>query len=677
MSAFQDIIDQDEAEGVELSENVAEDFVRYFRGNVVGHEEEGLLMYLGLLSGWTHSKNCHINTIGLGPPGSGKSLSKNTVENLFDNRDTYTKTDASSNAILDSVDWDLSLVAPLDELDKINQSIKEVLKSSNSIDDGYSKDRNVEDSDAKGGYAPVEVSADANPWVVLYAPTGRKDSVDDELADRALILYFSNSKTTRRGIMRKEFGHEDIEIGSEADVEYIYDTHELAAKLRQRVRELPVASQYEEDDGEEQLVSRTGDTPIWIPHWVVYACEPIFNKDEDYTNRVFGILVNLIQCSALLNHDRRAKREIEVYVDEDSMDTYTREAVVVGPQDVANVLSCLPTLLSTTHQLTPLKRHILDAVEATKPLTDGDGTTVQDVRGWLDDNNIPHPQENTLRDRMDELAQDYYLYKWENAAGGKGGGHLYEKQDEGALQPPQVYDLDQAAKRIDGLDLPVDDCVEIDPSDPFADCHDPIRDQPFKETVEQFEVKFSSDTSTETTDAADYMGGDPHDDSEDTSGGGGQSSLTDVSSDGVETPTDDDEMDLDFDSSQSELSQRESVKQTLEPEGKPENPTQQWVFENVETDVTFGPQDGVHNFIGAANPQVGKAKADFEGTVCSPEHDLWHGRPDMADDRVVSEIDALNELEDAYKELIQKDLIAEDESQGPPAMFQLCVAELE
>jgi len=430
MSAFGDIHDQDEADGVELSDNVAEDFIQYFRGNVVGHEEEGLLMYLGLLSGWTHSKDCHTNTIGLGPPGSGKSLTKSTVENLFDDRDTYTKTDASSNAILDSVDWDLSLVAPLDELDKINQSIKEVLKSSNAVDDGYSKDRNVEDSDAKGGYAPVEVSADANPWVVLYAPTGRKDSVDDELADRALILYFSNSKNTRRGIMRKEFGHEDIEIGSEADVEYIYDTHQLAAKLRQRIRELPVASQYEEDeDGEDQLVSRTGDTPIWIPHWVVYACEPIFNKDEDYTNRVFGILVNLIQSSALMNHDRRAKRDIEVYVDEDSMETYTREAVVVGPQDVANVLSCLPTLLSTTHQLTPLKRHILDAVDSTTPITDGDGTTVQDVRGWLDDNDIPHPQEDTLRERMDELAQDYYLYKWENAAGGKGGGHLYEKQD--------------------------------------------------------------------------------------------------------------------------------------------------------------------------------------------------------------------------------------------------------
>jgi len=48
----------------------------------------------------------------------------------------------------------------------------------------------------------------------------------------------------------------------------------------------------------------------------------------------------------------------------------------------------------------------------------------------------------------------------------------------------------------------------------------------------------------------------------------------------------------------------------------------------------------------------------------------------MTDDRVVSGPDAMSELEDAYKELQQKELVAEDESAGPPAMYQLCKAEL-
>lgn len=242
MSAFQDLKDEQEADGVELSKNVADDFVKYFRGNVVGHEAQGWLMYLGLATGWTADKSTHVNTIGIGPPGSGKSLTKNTVEKLIDGADTYTKTSASSNAILDSVEWDLALVAPMDEYDKIDKPIVEVLKSSNPVDDGFSKDRNVEDPDAKGGYSPEEVSAEANPWVLLYAPTSKKGGVDDELEDRALILYFSNSKHTRRGILRKEFGHDEIVTG-EAEDEYIYDTHQLAARLRQHVRELPTAEE--------------------------------------------------------------------------------------------------------------------------------------------------------------------------------------------------------------------------------------------------------------------------------------------------------------------------------------------------------------------------------------------------------------------------------------------------
>ncbi|TKX52818.1 hypothetical protein, partial [Halorubrum sp. SP9] len=65
-----------------------------------------------------------------------------------------------------------------------------------------------------------------------------------------------------------------------------------------------------------------------------------------------------------------------MYVDEDSTETETIEQYVATPQDVWNVMMCLESLLSTTHQLTPLKRHILDAVDATEPRTSEDGTTV-------------------------------------------------------------------------------------------------------------------------------------------------------------------------------------------------------------------------------------------------------------------------------------------------------------
>jgi hypothetical protein len=687
MGAFDDIQDQEDAEDVELSENIAEDYIKYHRGNVVGHEQEGLLMYLSLLTGWAYDDGCHNNVIGQGPPGSGKSLTKNTVEALLDDADTYTKTSASSNAILDSQKWDFALVAPMDEYDKIDRDIIEVLKSSNPEDGGYAKDRNVEDPDARGGYSPTEVSADANPWVLLYAPSSKKGGIDNELEDRALILYFSNDKHTRRGIMRKEFGHENIDT-NEYDDEYIYDTQALAAALRQHVRELPVRENWETDDGDEYLESRRGDTLIYMPLWVAYTVEPIFNIDEDYTNRVFGLVNNLIRASALANHENRDTKQVDIYVDEDSTETQQREAVVVEPQDVANVLSCLPTLLSTTHQLTPLKRRILDAVDATEPMTDADGTTVQDVRDWLDDNDIPHPTEGTLRNKMDELAENYYLQMWENAAGKHGTATAYERRDEGALQAPNVYGLQEYANK-DGINLSDEDGVSIDTENPFEGVRDPIRDQPFIETVAEFEENFSGDSVEDdhedfTTSQAMGGGSDDSpsesDDSSDT-----QASLTDVSEssdsatqsrlptddsshesseDGVSGPSDDSSTDGSVD---------------LDPDGEPETPTEAYVLDAMQASdgEVFGSQHDVTHYMGLVPTDQTSVEADLSGTVVSPEHDLWQNRPDLKDDRVVTEADALQELTDAYSNLRNKGLVVEDDDSGPPAMFVLRTAKLD
>jgi len=691
--AFADIQDRHEASAVALSENVVADFVEYFRGSVVGHEEEGLLMYLGVLTGWAYDKDCHVNTMGMGPPGSGKSLTKNTVVNLFDDRDVYTKTDASSNAILDSRDWDLSLAAPLDEYDKVDKAIVEVLKSSNKTDDGYAKDRNVENADARGGYEPVEVSADPNPWVLLYAPSSKKGGINDELRDRALTLYFSNDKTTRRGIGRKEFGHEAIATGG-TDNEYIYDVQGMGAALRQHIRELPI-QQHEEtidtEDGEQDiLASRTGGTLVYMPKWVWYACEPIFNIDEDYTNRVYGLVDNLIRGSAILNHTNRGKTQKDIYLDDDTTETETHEAVVVAPQDVANVLSCMPALLSTTHQLTPLKRHILDAVDGTEPTTDADGTTVSRVQEWLDDNDIPHPTRQTLKSRMDELAEEYYLKRWKSAAGPKGQADAYERHEEGALQPPKVTHLQQEADR-DGVDLTAETCVDIDPEQPFIGTTDPFRDQPFTETVSDFRVQFSGETVTDESNIlAEAMGpsgedsgydyGDDNTLSDNGEDEGGQSSLTDVTTDH------DDSSESSI--SQSTLQTDEGVESpsapqseqsvALDSDGVPDDPTQQWLLQRlseVADGESFGSKHKIVHYIGACGLDSTPMAEDMGGTIMDPDHELWANRPDLKDDRVISESDALRELNESYKQLRQKGLVCEDEESGPPAMYQLIVAD--
>lgn len=682
-SAFGDIADSEDAADIELSENTAEDFIEYFRGNVVGHEEEGLLMWYSALTGWAADTGVHNNVIGKGAPGSGKSLTKNTVENVLPDRDTYVKTDVSPNALLDSKEWDLALVAPLDEYDKVRSgqgNIIEVLKSSNPEDGGYSKDRNVEDEDAKGGYSPTEVKADAIPWILLYAPSSKKGGINDELEDRALILYFSNSKHTRRAIGRKEFGHEDIDLGGEDDSEYIYDTHELAAALRQHIRELPIQTQYEEietDDGvDERLVGRTGGTYVYFPKWIWYAVEPIFNVDEDFTNRVYGLVSNLIIGSAIDNHDSRPTTEIEIYEDPDSPETTTEQATVVQRQDVANVLSCLPALLSTTHQLTPLKRHLLDAVEATEPMTDADGTTVTKVQDWLADNDIPHPSRSTLKSRLDELAEDYYLQQFKSTAGPKGNADAYQIHSEGALQPPRVKNLDVAAEG-DDVDLGDEpEGVDVDLTDPFADCTDPIREQPFSETISQYREQFAQTDHSGSEDdlMMEAMGGSPDGDvtpitdtdDGDSDSDGGQASLTEMS----------DHADGSENAESADTSDSEDTP-TLDPDGSIETPTQAYLLGTLAERAdgeTWGPQHDVSHFLGIVGEDEHSANVDVSGTVMDPDHEVWADRPDLRDDRVISESDCLRELSDAYAELKQRNWIMEDDSSGPPAMFVLRVA---
>jgi hypothetical protein len=325
-----------------------------------------------------------------------------------------------------------------------------------------------------------------------------------------------------------------------------------------------------------------------------------------------------------------------------------------------NVLSCMPALLSTTHQLTPIKRHILDAVDATEPMTDADGTTVTKVQEWLEDNDIPHPSRSTLKQRLDELAEDYYLNKWDSTAGPKGNADAYERHSEGALQTPNVYDLERHANR-DGIELVTDDVVDIDPSDPFDGANDPIRDQPFKETVEEFERRFSGENVEEDTAASSYMGGntDSENTDEETSGDGGdtQASLSDISNDGV-----------------TEVSEEQPT--PIEPDGEPSNPTEQYVFETIQGADGMPKADSMNvlHLMGIVGSAQREDEVDFTRTAVDPDHELWENRPDLKDDRVINEQDARRELVEAYDNLREKGLVEEDPDNGPSGMKQVRVA---
>jgi len=237
---------------------------------------------------------------------------------------------------------------------------------------------------------------------------------------------------------------------------------------------------------------RVGGSHVQMPKWVWYSVRPVFDEGPTQTNRTFGMIFNLIRASALLNHHERPN--VTKSVDGEEVPAY-----LVQPQDVANVLSCQPALLSTTHNLDPTKRDVLDGLRAS--MREDGTTTRQRIKDWMEDNDLNPPRKQKLGDILEELEQMYFCHIRERA-GEDGSTHLYEWRDEGNVETPRLYDLQRYADR-DDVDL--SDC-RIDPADPYEGCVDPIRDQSFKQSVEEFEAEFS-DTETAVNAAPRCRGG--------------------------------------------------------------------------------------------------------------------------------------------------------------------------
>jgi len=494
----------DKSSSVTCSENAIEDIVEVARANVIANEEAVVLTTLAYTTGWFYPMERYANSVLIGPSAGGKTLVQSCVQKLLPDECIYTATDFSANAMIDDPEWDDRLVAVLDEYDKVEGGVREMLKSMAGEDRGYTKKRNVENSDAQGGYAPEEISSHAKPFGILYAPRGKKASIDHELSTRMITIHVEDSKHIREAIGRKEAGHTNISIRG-YDKRFIFDATDSAKAVCQRLRELSTV----EGQSQAGYDGVRGSSYAYVPQWVWYAVRPIFNRDRTYTNRVYGQIFNLIRSSALLNHPNRptANRTVE---GED-----VRANAVVQPQDVANVLSCQPTLLAQTHKLDPRKRAILEAVNSVAGMSDEGTAVLDDIREWLDANDKPCPSESTLRSLLkDDLREDWFIKV--NDGAGPNGADLFSPRKETGLHPPRLTDLDAYAKQIDGEAPSTPFGTDLEA--PFADCRDPIRNQPFVETVRQFREDFMGGTKTTSTDAASYMGadGDGDEDSADT-----------------------------------------------------------------------------------------------------------------------------------------------------------------
>lgn len=483
------VIEQAEEENAdyELSGNVAEDLIDYSRGNIIANESQFLLSTLQYTTGWMHEYERYVNSILIGPSGGGKTQTQKYGKRILPSKYSYFATDFSDNAAIDDEDWNKAVVAPLDEIDKISGPVREYLKSMAGEDGGYSKKRSVQDDDAESGRKTVTLDKDPVPYQMLYAPEN-KEGIPTELDNRLLKLFIEDNKAIREAIGRKEAGHSNITVKG-LDNRYIYDTTDVQAALRRHFRELPVI---EEGD------SMRGASYAKLPEWVWYSAKNIFDFETTSTNRYFGMVFNLMRASAVLNHHNRDVVTKEV--DGDEVDAY-----LVEPQDVANVLSCQRTLLGTTHSLNPRKRMILQAVNDLDGVGEGGGCTLKQIKNYLESQDTSVPQKSVLRRILkDELEEGFYINVREKE--GPHGADLFEFRESGSIKPPQVEDLSEVAAE-DNEDL---SGYGVDVDDPFKDCVDPVRDIPFKESVEQFNEDLSTDpietTKKQANAAADDSG---------------------------------------------------------------------------------------------------------------------------------------------------------------------------
>ena len=612
-SALQEQIDQSEADTNVLSDNKVEDLVEIANGNIIANEHQMVIGHLALSTGWMWPHERNVNTVMSGPSAGGKSLTQEAVTKALPSKRAYNVTDTSSKGVLDDDRWDKSLYAPLDEWQKVPDEVTELLKSlSGGADSEFRYVRSVSDDDSDSGRTGHEIVKKAKPFSFLSA----QHAMDHELSTRLVYLPIDDNVYIRDAIIEKEGGATDISVEG-YDKEFIFDTLETERAFREHLRGLDTNI---DDDGH-----RRGAVDAVLPPWVRKSIKPIFDRSRVETNRVAGQVFNLIRASAVVNYDTR--RETTVTHEGKELTAYIAE-----PQDVANIMSARDTLLATTHELTTIKREIIDAIRSHQHFDsneEGVGVTIDTIRDYLDhSSSLSVPRKQKLREILDELSEQFYVAIHERA--GPNGAHLYEFKSMRDIGVPRIKNLGQYMD-----DGELSECEELSPAvdldDPYDGVTDPFKDQPFTETVEEMRQEFAQN-AVERADRTAELKQQARDDDEGTDdgdltlgeamGGDGESSL--------EYPDDGFESDI-----------------------------HDRLLEHADGSVyDLSVADDAH-FIGAVEKGTPVAEADVQGTVLDPDHDFWD-RSTKPDDWVTSRAEAESQIEQTVTDLENKGLIEYD-----------------
>ena len=436
----------------ELSDNVVKDLVRYTRSKTVKNEQQFVLTALGYISGHMESPKHYVSGVLIGTAGSGKSHVQNTVAELIPDGIMYEATTGSEKSIIYDDEWNESLVANLDELQKPSEDIIEILKSVHGGEDeefvykitggGEGADRDTD-----------KIVKKALPYWFLYA----QYEPDFEMWDRLIKIPIHESSEKNEGVARTHWGQSSIQFG-DSDKEYMYDFTDGENALKDHIRELP-------RDAYVAFPSEAG-----IDHEMRFfdAVKDIFDIDRSETNRVSKMVANLVRASALLNHKSREKKRI--HVENDGV----KEAIIASQQDLANVMACRDVLMATTHQIDRKRRAICLAIEEVggtqnaapiKHPDDREGQP-QSIMGYLRETNASFVKKSEIIQMLSDLEDNGLIEKMEGA--GDGGRNLYQFT---SWQNLGKFDITDDFKALfDGVEDPFE-------SRPFVDTAREINDE--------------------------------------------------------------------------------------------------------------------------------------------------------------------------------------------------------
>jgi hypothetical protein len=611
-------VDDKTAPDYDISDNFAENLVDVIRSDMVGNEGQFLSLNAAYASGLSRRPEEYIQMIVRGKSGEGKTELKQNVDSIYPSHWLLRTGSTSDMGLVDSDDlWDGVYVGAFAEFQQMQGKMLEMVKSSAGDDAdedgvGFSHTRNVDDGD--GGREAKEIEKQAMPTVFLFADENNSE-IPKELQTRQMVVRVESDEEINRAVAKTKFDHTEVEVG-DRDYEYNFNFEDGKEAVRNHIANIP--KQLDPLWGEDP---KDYSYPVVIPHdegvewpvndhpsidhtgWDIFkVVDDILSYKKTQSKRGAQAIANHIRGHTRLNYHNRATMEIN------GVPHYVAE-----PQDVANVLSYRDLLLAVTHDMNEQKLAVIEALTDEANGVGGQGpngglqATHMDIRQYIDEySDITTPSKSQLTNGndngvLDAMEEDYLIEVHEGD--GPNGAHMYEFLGGNTFGHPNL------------------DVYE----DLFAHATDPIRDQPIRETVEDFKAQLSVKTSEE------LMAEDPMNNLSNTedAGSGEEASGGSLSDYGAT----EDAVGVEWDEVDTAVHKR--LKDTLDdlrltPDDKSSLSLQHMIGVSP---VEYYTDETGFTYVAAERP---KEAEDKHGTIMDSSHELWG---DKSDSQVESRIE--------------------------------------